>query len=281
MKKKTDRGFSLIELIIAIAILIILTGLLAPQFMKYIEKSRKAACLNNVDVMIKEYQVAMIDNPDITPEEALDMMVKRGMECPSKGEYKILYPKGNKDSFVVNCRVHGNVEGASTDPKVAIGDSVYDEMLKFVKTYTKDEVVKLLKEAGFLDEKDGINNVSNDKIRKYLVQEKYKGQWPEADKEIFKTGDKTLYLQSYIDIYGTDKGLSNATSNNVVAYIGTAKDESYTDRWAAYYIYDKEHNQWYKHPNGGAYRLNDKDWPTIKAATINAKLEKDRWIPVN
>ena len=34
-KKKNNKGFSLIELIIAIAILIILTGLLAPQFMKY------------------------------------------------------------------------------------------------------------------------------------------------------------------------------------------------------------------------------------------------------
>ena len=41
-KKKNNKGFSLIELIIAIAILIILTGLLAPQFMKYIEKSKAA-----------------------------------------------------------------------------------------------------------------------------------------------------------------------------------------------------------------------------------------------
>ena len=56
----TDKGFSLIELIIAIAILIILTGLLAPQFMKYIEKSRKAVCMNNVDVVISEYQVERI-----------------------------------------------------------------------------------------------------------------------------------------------------------------------------------------------------------------------------
>ena len=39
-KKKNNKGFSLIELIIAIAILIILTGLLAPQFMKYIESDR-------------------------------------------------------------------------------------------------------------------------------------------------------------------------------------------------------------------------------------------------
>ena len=71
----TDKGFSLIELIIAIAILIILTGLLAPQFMKYIEKSRKAVCMNNVDVVISEYQVAVIEDRDIKPEKVLDDMV--------------------------------------------------------------------------------------------------------------------------------------------------------------------------------------------------------------
>ena len=48
-KKKNNKGFSLIELIIAIAILIILTGLLAPQFMKYIEKSREAKDMQTLD----------------------------------------------------------------------------------------------------------------------------------------------------------------------------------------------------------------------------------------
>ena len=59
--RKKDRGFSLIELIIAIAILIILTGLLAPQFMKYIEKSRKAACLHAMDTIAEEYLVGLTD----------------------------------------------------------------------------------------------------------------------------------------------------------------------------------------------------------------------------
>lgn len=50
-KKKNNKGFSLIELIIAIAILIILTGLLAPQFMKYIEKSREAKDVQAMDTV--------------------------------------------------------------------------------------------------------------------------------------------------------------------------------------------------------------------------------------
>ncbi|MBQ7065627.1 MAG: prepilin-type N-terminal cleavage/methylation domain-containing protein [Lachnospiraceae bacterium] len=42
MKKKNNRGFSLIELIIVVAIMAIMLGVLAPQYLKYVEKSRIA-----------------------------------------------------------------------------------------------------------------------------------------------------------------------------------------------------------------------------------------------
>lgn len=60
-KKKNNKGFSLIELIIAIAILIILTGLLAPQFMKYIEKSREAKDMQAMDTVYSAVQGALSD----------------------------------------------------------------------------------------------------------------------------------------------------------------------------------------------------------------------------
>lgn len=60
-KKKNNKGFSLIELIIAIAILIILTGLLAPQFMKYIEKSRLAKDMQTLDTVYTAVQGAISD----------------------------------------------------------------------------------------------------------------------------------------------------------------------------------------------------------------------------
>jgi prepilin-type N-terminal cleavage/methylation domain-containing protein len=62
--KKNNKGFSLIELIIAIAILVILTGLLAPQFMRYIEKSREAKDMQTLDTVYEAAQAAL------TTEEA-------------------------------------------------------------------------------------------------------------------------------------------------------------------------------------------------------------------
>ncbi|MEG2452687.1 MAG: prepilin-type N-terminal cleavage/methylation domain-containing protein, partial [Clostridium sp.] len=59
MKKKNNKGFSLIELIIAIAILVILTGLLAPQFMRYMEKSREAKDMQVLDTVYSGVQVAL------------------------------------------------------------------------------------------------------------------------------------------------------------------------------------------------------------------------------
>lgn len=67
--KKKNRGFSLIELIIAIAILLILTGLLAPQFMKYMEKARKASCLHAMDVIAEEYMAKVADLGKAPDEE--------------------------------------------------------------------------------------------------------------------------------------------------------------------------------------------------------------------
>lgn len=79
-KKKNNIGFSLIELIIAIAILIILTGLLAPQFMKYIEKSREAKDMQTLDTVYTAVQGAFAD------EGAYEDFIKKS----ENGAYKAI-----------------------------------------------------------------------------------------------------------------------------------------------------------------------------------------------
>nr|WP_288547693.1 prepilin-type N-terminal cleavage/methylation domain-containing protein [uncultured Blautia sp.] len=60
-KKKDNKGFTLVELVIVIAILAILVGILAPQYTKYVEKSRKSADVNNMDEIIRALEVYYVD----------------------------------------------------------------------------------------------------------------------------------------------------------------------------------------------------------------------------
>ena len=70
MKKNKNSGFSLVELIIVIAIMAVIIGVIAPQYIKYISKSREAVCQTNMDTLIREYQVETISRQPSTVEEA-------------------------------------------------------------------------------------------------------------------------------------------------------------------------------------------------------------------
>lgn len=60
---KNNKGFSLVELIIVIAIMAILAGALAPALIKYINKSRKSTDIQNADTLRTAVQTAL-SNPD-------------------------------------------------------------------------------------------------------------------------------------------------------------------------------------------------------------------------
>lgn len=59
--KKNNKGFSLVELIIVIAIMAVLIGLLAPQYLRFVEKSKKSSDITNAQSLATAYNVAFAD----------------------------------------------------------------------------------------------------------------------------------------------------------------------------------------------------------------------------
>ena len=74
-KKNDNKGFSLVELIIVVAIMAILVGLLAPQYLKYVEKSRKSADASNLDEMVRAIQIYAADAEETLPADTYTITI--------------------------------------------------------------------------------------------------------------------------------------------------------------------------------------------------------------
>lgn len=61
-KTMGNKGFSLVELIVVIAIMAVLVGVLAPQFIKYVENSRQSTDVQNVQELKTAVEVYVADN---------------------------------------------------------------------------------------------------------------------------------------------------------------------------------------------------------------------------
>ena len=74
-KTKGNRGFSLVELIIVIAIMAVLVGVLAPAYLRYVEKSRKSADVQAIDAVMRAMEMAAID-PSLNVTDGTVMKVQ-------------------------------------------------------------------------------------------------------------------------------------------------------------------------------------------------------------
>lgn len=109
-RKKNSKGFSLVELIIVIAIMAILVGILAPQFIKYVNQSRKSTDVKNMQEVISAIQVYCSDSSHTLTAETCTITLKQGAALT------LSVTGGQVASALTDAGlVLGNIKGKSTD----------------------------------------------------------------------------------------------------------------------------------------------------------------------
>ena len=98
--KKNNKGFSLVELIVVIAIMAVLVGVLAPTLIGNIEKSRESTDLQNLD-SIRQSVVTAVSTEAVAKE--LDttngnVVAYDDIKSTASGLAKALYDEMNEDS---------------------------------------------------------------------------------------------------------------------------------------------------------------------------------------
>lgn len=90
VNKRAQCGFSLIELIIVVAIMSVLLGLLAPQYVRYVTAKKMTTCQHNREAILRIYERAVYDGstPILLDNDSIKKVVDNGGigYAPTKNE---------------------------------------------------------------------------------------------------------------------------------------------------------------------------------------------------
>lgn len=124
-KQKNNKGFSLVELIVVIAIMAVLVGVLAPQLIKYVEKSREATDIQTCDNIATALKTYYADE-EVAASATTTVTVTLG-----KTELGTVADTAVKDAGLTKAKIKGT---KWTDDKITI---VYNKADGTI-TYTGD-----------------------------------------------------------------------------------------------------------------------------------------------
>ena len=131
--KKNNKGFSLVELIIVIAIMAILAGALAPALIKYINKSRRSTDVQNADSLRTALQTALSDAADADSANDTDIQSASTISESGDAFQKEVYSIVGKASLKTKYAPKGGPESGKTF------GFVVDQATNQVKVYATDD----------------------------------------------------------------------------------------------------------------------------------------------
>ncbi|MEG1547457.1 MAG: prepilin-type N-terminal cleavage/methylation domain-containing protein [Clostridia bacterium] len=233
-------GFTLVELIVVIAILVILAAILIPLVGGYIDDAEAAVCLANRHTLMRDYSVARRLNPALTPESYIATYpdaLNAGL-CPSSVIYTI--SEDSEHQLTVFCMKHSDEREYAPIGLAEIIKSIRDKWQKMTDAQKRAFNLKYMKS----------NNTimpSNDAFRR-AASEQVGGSWPKASTALV-SASKDIAAQNGI----TDRYNSLYIQPYIIPQTGKtvifAVDSSGTN-WNAKMIYEPESKQWYRYIGG-------------------------------
>ena len=261
MKRQT--GFTLVELVIVIAVLGILAGLAIPYFMEAREEAAKKECLANRTQIMRMFYAQQASNYNGTLVGFLAEVVKE----PNDNKYFNFVPKcADNGTYSVSnekvvCSIAEHNEANVSDDASVI-DNITNDFQEFLDKYGA-MTDQQLKDLGWWPTyASGALVKTNDGFREAYYKEK--GKWPSG----VDLNGNTIYFKFHLTANGS-----------FLTYANGNGDFKNSGDWGTNYIYDSAAKKWYYSPQGtnlgGISNSVDKGGKT--EAQIIDKIKNEGW----
>ncbi len=105
MKKNSQKGFNLVELVVVIAILAIVAAVAIPNIVNLVQDSQAAACLENRRTILLQFSIESTKDDSVKLSDFLKTEEMQKIRCPGGGAYSVLKTFGSE---YLRCSVHSS-----------------------------------------------------------------------------------------------------------------------------------------------------------------------------
>ena len=247
----------MIEIIIAIVIILVLGAVTVPALLKYVARSKEAACKTNRASILTELNArqveAMAMGEMLTKEQLQQLLADFPKQCPSGGTYEVHLTADDSgfDAISISCSAHEGKDGDKGHTPETVSHTFLDTFGNYVKNKKKKKKNDAIRNKFYEENGNKFPTITVDG-KTYSIQPFYK----EA------TGEVWLFATS---------DYSDATNS----------------RWNVQMVYNPVDKKWYQATKysgepGGASSITFKDIDALNDAVHNDTHSngKKKWVEV-